>query len=243
MAFRRKAAYILAHKPDLLVVPECEHLTKLIFPPDLPAPTDSLWFGKNQNKGLGIFSYSNYRFRVLDVHDQNLQMIVPIAVSDGIFEFTLFAIWANNPADPDGPYVEQVWKAVKLYESLLKKTPAVWIGDFNSNTMWDRKRREGNHSTVVKLLAEKKIFSTYHLYHQQTQGSELHATHYLYRHQDKPYHLDYCFASKSMTDKLISVEIGEYDYWSKFSDHVPIIVSFDSSSGFGAKRRRRGALG
>jgi exodeoxyribonuclease-3 len=52
MAFRNKAALILTHKPDILVVPECEHPEKLSFPPGTPKPTDLLWFGKNQHKGL-----------------------------------------------------------------------------------------------------------------------------------------------------------------------------------------------
>jgi hypothetical protein len=29
MAFRKKADLILAHKPDILIVPECEHPDKL----------------------------------------------------------------------------------------------------------------------------------------------------------------------------------------------------------------------
>jgi exonuclease III len=55
MAFRKKAAVILAHKPDILIVPECEHPDKLIFNAGIFQPTDVLWFGTNQHKGLGIF--------------------------------------------------------------------------------------------------------------------------------------------------------------------------------------------
>ena len=58
MAFRKKAGYILAHKPDILVVPECEHPDKLKFSDTLLKPSDTLWFGTNSNKGLGIFSYA-----------------------------------------------------------------------------------------------------------------------------------------------------------------------------------------
>ena len=55
----------------------------------------------------------------------------------------------------------------------------------------------------------------------------MHPTLYLYRHKDKPYHLDYCFASADLLENLRSVEIGDYDFWSKYSDHVPVIVTFD----------------
>ena len=229
MAFRKKADIILAHKPDILIVPECEHPDKLAFKSDTPKPSGTLWFGQNLNKGLGIFSYSDFRFNVLDIHNDSLKMIIPIAVSGGKVDFTLFAVWANNPKDPDGQYVTQVWKAINQYETVITNRQTILIGDFNSNTIWDRPKREGNHSTVVKRLEAKGIFSVYHTYFNQIQGKEQHPTLYLYRHKDKPYHLDYCFASADMIAHLKSVEIGEYDFWAPYSDHVPIIVTFDTT--------------
>jgi exodeoxyribonuclease-3 len=226
MAFRNKAAFILTHKPDILIVPECEHPDKLFFKAGTKKPTDVLWFGKNRHKGLGIFSYSKFRFRVLAEHNHNLQMIIPISVTGGKADFNLFAIWANNPADPEGQYVEQVWKAIHHYDHLITGTGTILIGDFNSNTIWDRKYRTGNHSHVVKHLEEKNIYSSYHLYHKQAQGKEAHPTLYLYRHRDKPYHLDYCFISADLAKKLKNVEIGAYDHWAQFSDHVPVIITF-----------------
>lgn len=160
MAFRKKANFILAYKPDILIVPECEHPDKLLFSVDIPKPTDTLWFGKNNNKGLAIFSYSDYQLTVLDNHNQNLQMIIPIAVKGGHFTFNLFAIWANNPTDRDGQYIEQVWKAVHYHDTLLTDTKTILVGDFNSNKIWDRKHKDSNHSNVVKLLEDKGIFSS-----------------------------------------------------------------------------------
>jgi len=227
MAFRKKAGAILACEPDILVVPECEHPDKLLFVPGIKKPTAVLWFGSSKHKGLGIFSYGDYKFKLIRGHNKDLKMIIPIAVTGGAVDFNLFAIWANNPNDPDGQYVEQVWKAIHHYSKLLTKKPAILAGDFNSNTIWDRKYRAGNHSNVVKFLEEKNIYSAYHLYHQQIQGKEAHPTLYLYRHKDKPYHLDYCFISAGLAKKLQSVEIGEYEDWAPYSDHVPVVVSFN----------------
>ena len=227
MAYRKKAGLILQYQPDIVIVPECEHPDKLMFQAGTPRPTDTLWFGKNQNKGLGIFSYSHFRLAVHKDHDTRLETIVPIKVTAGELDFNLFAIWANNPTDPDGQYVEQVWKALHHYNHLLRKKATILAGDFNSNRIWDRKSRVGNHSDVVALLEKKGIFSVYHVHHKQNQGGETHPTFYLYRHQDKPYHLDYCFASKDLLDKLNTVEIGDFNEWTKYSDHVPLIVSFD----------------
>ncbi len=226
MAFRKKAALVLAYQPDILVIPECEHPDKLKFPPGVPTPTDVLWFGTNTNKGLGIFSYSSYRFKVHKTHNPDLKMIIPITVKGPGEKFILYAIWANNPTDPDGQYVEQVWKAIHHYDKLLSGKRTILAGDFNSNTRWDRKYRIGNHTHVVKKLEEKGVHSCYHWYHKQLQGCEQHPTHYLYRHRDKPYHLDYCFVSADMVQKIDAVEIGDYEYWTQFSDHVPVMVSF-----------------
>ncbi len=225
MAFRNKAHHILMQEQDILIVPECEHPDKLLFKTDTKRPTDTLWFGTNFNKGLAVFSYSNLRFRVLEEHCEDFKMIIPISVTGGKFEFNLFAIWAYNPDDHDGHYIEQVWKAIRHYEKLLSVKPTLLVGDFNSNTIWDRKHRESNHSNVVKYLEEKNIYSSYHLFHNQIQGKEQHPTLYMYRHEDKPYHIDYCFMSNDLIEKLQAVEIGDYNYWILHSDHVPLIVT------------------
>lgn len=229
MAFRKKAEFILAHQPDILIIPECEHPDKLKYSPTTPKPNDSLWFGSNMNKGLGIFSYNEFRIKLLKDHNPELKMIIPVAVVGNNTKFTLYAIWANNPGDPDGQYIEQVWKAIHYYDKKLKNRRTVLIGDFNSNTIWDRQHRAGSHSNVVKRLEEKGIFSCYHLHHKQVQGKEEHPTFYLYKHKDKSYHLDYCFASKDMADKIQSVEIGDYDFWKQHSDHVPVMVTFNAN--------------
>ncbi len=226
MAFRKKAGYILKHKPDILIIPECEHPDKLIFPSEVSKPTDIVWHGANPHKGIGIFSYGKYKLSLLDHHNPELKLILPIVVTGGADDLTLYAIWANNPNDPDGVYVEQVWKALKYYDALLKDKQTILAGDFNSNTIWDRKRREGNHTNVVKVLESKGIFSSYHLFYKQKQGKEKHPTQYMYRHKDKSYHLDYCFVSADLVKRIKSVEIGDYEYWTQFSDHVPVMVTF-----------------
>jgi hypothetical protein len=152
MAFRRKADHILAFDPDIVIVPECEHPDRLKFASETKKPTNSLWFGKNLDKGLGIFSYGNTQLKLLKTHNPELKLIVPVSVKNTRYQFILYAIWAFNPDDPDGKYVEQVWKAIHYYEAHLKKKPTILIGDFNSNTIWDKQHRRGNHSNVVKFL-------------------------------------------------------------------------------------------
>ncbi len=204
-----------------------EHPDKLIFSSNASQPKDVLWIGNNLNKGLGIFSYSNYRFELLPCHDLELKLIIPVAVTGGDINFTLLAIWANHPADKGFQYVGQVWKALQHYKELLQNGPVILTGDFNSNTIWDKPKREGNHSTVVGYLKQNNIRSCYHQHFNQEQGKEIHPTHYLYRHKDKPYHLDYCFASEHFN--LKAVQVGDHNFWSQYSDHVPLMVTFSNS--------------
>ena len=75
MAYRRKASLMLAYKPDIVVVPECEHPDKLKFENGTHLPNDVFWFGTNPNKGLGVFSYSNYKFQLSKVHNSGTTTI------------------------------------------------------------------------------------------------------------------------------------------------------------------------
>jgi len=228
MAFRRKAQFVLQLKPDILIVPECENPEKLIFPKNIPVPNDLLWFGSNPNKGLGIFSFGNYKFKKLDCHNDDLRLIVPLEVSNGENKFNLIAIWANNTNDKKNQYVGQIWKALSHYDDLLNQQSSILIGDFNSNSIWDQPRRIGNHTHVVEKLIEKDIYSCYHNHFGFEHGKEKHSTLYMYRDNKKGYHIDYCFASKDFIDKLISVKIGNYKKWGKYSDHMPVIAHFNA---------------
>ena len=226
MAFRKKAELLLPYEPDILIIPECENPDKLKFPTTNKALTGIVWYGDNPNKGLGVFSYGEYKLRLLPIHDPAFKTIVPIAVT-GPVNFTLFAIWANNPADKPNQYVGQIWKAIHYYEGLIKPKRTILAGDFNSNTIWDKPHRIGNHSALVDTLSAKKVRSVYHHHFAHAHGKEQHATFNLYKNITKPYHLDYCFASQDILSKLKSVEIGTHAEWKAYSDHLPLIIDFD----------------
>lgn len=229
MAFRKKANKILSFNPDVLIVQECEHIDKIIFEASLPQPTSAVWYGDSVHKGLGVFSFNGFRLRKCRNHNAALKTIAPIEIISNTYNVMLFAIWANNASDPDGQYVTQVWKAIHHYSRQIKGKQTILAGDFNSNAIWDRKSRIGNHSDVVAKLANKGIKSCYHHHHNQAHGREAHPTFFLYKHEDKPYHLDYCFASSDLTDSILNVEIGQHKDWYPYSDHVPIIIDFDTN--------------
>lgn len=226
-AFRNKAEIILSYRPDILVVQECEHPDKLFFSSTTQRPNDFYWYGNNIHKGICIFFYSDYKFELLENFNPEFRYILPFRVTGHGQDITFFAIWAmDNKENYEARYIGQIWLAVNYYADLLGNS-TILIGDFNSNKIWDYKDRVGNHTAVVDWLAHKNIFSIYHKHLNQEQGKEKQPTFFLHRNKNKPYHIDYCFASTDIIDRVQNVEIGTYENWIKLSDHLPLIVNFD----------------
>lgn len=107
---------------------------------------------------------------------------------------------------------------------------SIILGDFNSNKIWDKKKRSWNHSDVVKELSEIGIRSVYHEYFKIYQGQEEHPTFYLQRNLTKAYHIDYIFACSSTFPHIRDLEIGTCSKWLNHSDHLPIIATLDEQN-------------
>jgi exodeoxyribonuclease-3 len=137
--------------------------------------------------------------------------------------FTLLAVWACVAGEKRADrYIGQVYQALMAHPEWFNGSPVVV--DFNSNKIWDAKRVVGNHSAVVKLLDERGLVSTYHQHFGELQGVESRRTLYMFRHEDKPYHIDYIFIPREWASRLQTVEVGGYEQWSKLSDHCPVVV-------------------
>jgi exodeoxyribonuclease III len=227
MAFRKKAPFILLENPDIIVVPECEHPDKLIFNNATIKPKEIKWFGKNPNKGLAVLSYSDFKIELLETDAQEFEYIIPLRIYNKFISLNVFIVWACNPKNTSLRYIEQVWKAIDVFDSYLKNRNTIVIGDFNSNKIWDKYYRIGNHSHVVEKLSKKNIISAYHNFFDEEQGKENLPTLFLFRHQNKPYHVDYCFASQDLILKVKKVEVGIFEDWKHLSDHMPLIIDFD----------------
>jgi hypothetical protein len=83
----------------------------------------------------------------------------------------------------------------------------------------------GRLTDVIKILKGKNIRSVYHEFYNEDFGNETKPTLFMYHRRNRPYHVDYCFASSDF--KVSNVEVGNSDEWIAKSDHMPIIVTFD----------------
>jgi endonuclease/exonuclease/phosphatase family metal-dependent hydrolase len=109
----------------------------------------------------------------------------------------------------------------------LLNGPSIIVGDFNWNAIWDLKPSYplyGNLTDVVEMLKYRKIKSAYHEFFDEDFGKETKPTFFMHHNQNKPYHIDYCFASQHL--EVCNVEVGSINDWVEKSDHMPIIVTF-----------------
>jgi exodeoxyribonuclease III len=221
MAFRNKNARIIDYKPDILIVQECENESKLKFGELTPIPNDFIWVGDNSNKGIGIFSYLNYKLELHNEFNSNFRYIIPLKVT-GDRNFNLLSIWAMNSKEK---YVGQIWQVMNHYQKLLGDE-SMLIEDFNSSTLFDYNKSNAikKHSDVVNYLNDKNITSLYHAQYNERQGEETKPTYFIRRNIKTSYHIDYCFSSGGLVSNGSNFTIGDYKDWIDLSDHSPIII-------------------
>ena len=208
-----KLALLATLNPTVAVVQECSRFED--------AGGSRLWSGDNARQGIGVICAAPYSVERLPQRDVP-RYVVPFHVG-GPQSFLLFAVWAK--AHPVHPYVQGVIRAVEAYRDLITAYPTVLVGDFNSNSIWNRKRPGArDHGALVNILGDLGIVSAYHAFHAEEQGSESRPTFY-FRWQRKPtYHIDYCFIPRSWLSSVQAVEVGTYAGWAKASDHRPVAV-------------------
>ncbi|WP_320046685.1 endonuclease/exonuclease/phosphatase family protein [uncultured Ilyobacter sp.] len=226
MAFRKKIEQVSDIMADIMIISECEELSKFK-DEQLNAYPNRYWFGDNNSKDIAIFSKEDYKLHLEESYNENFKYVIPIRVK-GVKDFVLFGIWAmNDKEDARNRYISQVGSAIEYYQNLLKED-CIFIGDFNSNTVWDNDSPKKNftHRDVVEKLKEHNISSVYHKLHDEEYGIESVPTLYMYKHEDKPYHIDYIYCSNVFSEKLKYFSIGEYSNWIKYSDHMPLIIEF-----------------
>jgi len=226
MAFRKKWPAILKYNPDILVLQECEHPSKYKPAQKILNYNQFLWYGENENKGVGILAFNDYQIKFDRNHNKDFKYILPVKVTrnDSTEKYNLFAIWAMPIKNsPSKSYCFQIWEAIHFYKRRLNNN-SILIGDFNSNSIWDHKKKVGNHVQIVDFLLAKNIVSIYHQQEKELHGEELQPTLFLLKNKQKPYHIDYCFVSNNLISRQTKLEVGRYEDWIKLSDHMPVIV-------------------
>ena len=149
--------------------------------------------------------------------------VLPAQVT-GPLAFTVVGVWTQ----PEPSDVEHLLRGIDALRPHLPEGPLVVMGDFNSNTRWDRPGTpQKNHARLVQTLAEEfGLHSAYHYVHGVEHGQERHPTHYFQFREDQPFHIDYVFVPREWADRLTRVDVGTFEDWPT-SDHRPLLVELD----------------
>jgi exonuclease III len=184
------------------------------------------WFGLNPNQGVAVLARPPYSVTPLPESPDAPKYFVPFQIK-GPTEFTLFAVWTLG--DQDLRYVCAATTAVDIYDQAFKSGPVVVMGDFNSNTIWDRDHPGHlNHTALVAKLAERGVGSAFHTQRGTPHGEEREHTFFLHRNPAKGYHIDYCFMPTAWLQRLKHVDVGSHAAWYKASDHTPLLVETEA---------------
>ena len=216
----KKLAALTRLGADVAVIPESPKL--------VTESERERWFGDNPRKGLAILAAPGFDLSPIDVGRTLPRYVVPMQVR-GPRPFLLLAIWAQN--DGANKYVRGVIRAIDLCDGIIRSHPTVALGDFNSNSIWDHEHPEGrNHTALVERLDSLGLVSAYHAYHGEPHGAETRPTFFEYRHEHRPYHLDFCFLPKTWGAFVRNVTVGPFADWSPLSDHMPLSVDISDDA-------------
>lgn len=127
-----------------------------------------------------------------------------------------------------GNYIEDLYVYLQIYKEKLSEVKnKIICGDFNSNSCWDKQHKLRTHTSVVKELEKLNLYSCYHLKENEFQGKESKPTFYMYRKNEKTYHIDYMFYN---SQGIYEFKIGKFDDWISLSDHMPMILDINVGS-------------
>ncbi len=217
--FRESFKEIIKEDADIYIIQECENpdVTKVEEYKDFAS--NCIWIGDNIHKGLGIFARDDIKLELIDLDDNGLRYFIPVRVNDS---FNLLCVWTNPNIEDNNikKYPIEILKYYDLHkESGFFNEDMIICGDFNCDASL-----KGSHAKnvfkVVEKLAECNLVDVYHYLYDEKEGEESQPTFYMYRHLDKPLHLDHIFAS---VDKVKNLEIGDEKRWLQESDHLPMI--------------------
>ena len=213
MKFREKFKVLdERYHADLYIIQECEDPARCNNAAYKDFAQNYLWIGENKNKGLGVFARSGKKLEKVELDSHYLRYMLPFKFEGKMF----FGIWAYMR------YVEDLVVYFSIYRDYLKEKSVV-IGDFNSNVIWNKEHGNRTQTVLNQEFENEGLKSIYHELNHGQQGEETQATFYMYRHNDRPFYIDYCYCDPAEIKKF---EIGKFDDWAGLSDHMPLEVEF-----------------
>ena len=230
MALHKKVAPLMALRPDIAIIPECDNPEIVKKKASRFEFSDAVWIKKSRNKGLCVFTFGSFTAIKSTIFSPDFELFLPVKIS-GQQSFNLLAVWdfhyrSKLPAYQNGAGTRA---AIRHYQEFISVEPSVVAGDFNNNVLWDKPNLgyDGNFSHTVNDLERLGFDSAYHQFESCVYGEEPEPTLYWRMSRTQVYHIDYCFVSHDWSKQLTKVTVGEPEPWLHFSDHVPLVVEVE----------------
>ena len=217
----KRAAELEPLGPDIAVIQECAR------PKGRPRGRRFVWFGTNPAHGVGVVGRAPFRVEPGPIDSAFDHTAFPAIVS-GPTTFHLLAIWAL----PRPSYVRALLDALDTYRGFLLAAPTIIVGDFNCFARWSGRAPSTRHVELARRLEEDfRVVSAYHVAPQYDDSAPEKPTYFWRWKEDQPFHIDYCFVPNAWKDAVTSVHVGAFSEQQWRSDHRPVIVDLNVSSG------------
>jgi endonuclease/exonuclease/phosphatase family metal-dependent hydrolase len=215
--FSRKYKQIEQYDADILIIQECEKL-----PIDFIAGKKLFWMGKNEAKGLAVIVKGDSSMPLENINN-DLIYFLPIQTQYGL----IIGSWAfNRRAKKFGLACSgNLADVLEFYKSSISSnSQAIISGDFNNGPRWDLKYfHKNNFRHINSELNKKEFTSAYHFITNEELGTENDCTFFHQRNVKKGFFIDYVYSKGFET---LNCEVGTFDNWNIYSDHVPVIAEF-----------------
>lgn len=215
--FAKKQAALLALEPDLAVICEIRQREAMAI-----ADAQVLWTGSPDAKGMAIVGRNGWQIEHIEEGTQ--PHVLAARASRRGAAVTLVGVWTLQA---EGSYVRPVITALdELAEHL--SGDVILAGDFNANPVF--RGKPGFEEARLRLLY-LGLESLWHARSGEVHGAEQTPTLYWTWNRDRPFHVDYVFATPGLRTRCREFRIGSFEDWveAKISDHVPLIADFEQA--------------
>lgn len=171
------------------------------------------YYLESKSKGLAIIAKEDIELKNNEWKYRLSNDFLSVRVNDS---FNLVGVWTHEP------YVDNVVKYLRLHKyDFINSDNLVMCGDFNIDVSTGNQTNKDMFAKILKSYGYKSI---YHNFNNEEFGKESEPTIYWRRKKEDPYHVDYLFTNPQI---ISSFEIGKYDDYINYSDHMPLIFELD----------------